>query len=353
VQTVNVHRVGSLYYVPATISRLGADPTEVLAAAGLEPTALSDPESTIPYARVGPLLQIASQMTRCPHFGLEVAVGLGLGVLGPIGEWMRFAPTLGDALLDIARLYHRNSRGALVYFLPSGDHAYWGYAIYHLGIEGSVHITDVAMLTGVNILVELIGRDNMASVKLLLARSEPDDPTIYQRFMGLSPVFNSDQSAFVLPRKLLDTPLPDADAAKRKEWQQRVQARWGAGDDDVATQVRRAIRVALLAGNVTSDDICTEVGMTERTMQRRLDPAGLSFQRILNETRYEVCRQLLLHTRLGIAEVSSIIGFADASVLTRRFFEWSGMTPSEWRTAHAASRTEEAMDNSPVILPVG
>jgi AraC-like DNA-binding protein len=337
VQTVNVHRVGSLAYVPATIARLGADPAAVLAAAGLEPTALGDPESTIPYGKVGPLLQIASQRTQCPHFGLEVAVGLGLSVLGPIGDLMRHAPTLGDALVDIARLYHRNSRGALVYFLPAEDHAYWGYAIYHLGIEGSVHITDVAMMTGVNILAQLIGRENMSSVKVLLARSAPIDPSVYQRFMGLTPTFNSDQSAFILPRRLLDTPLPDAHPAKRKEWQERVQALWTAGNDDIVTQVRRSVRIALLAGKISADDICAELGMTERTMQRRLDPAGLSFQRILNETRYEVCRQLLVHTRLGIGEVSSITGYANASALSRSFFEWSGMTPSDWRAEHVAS----------------
>jgi AraC-like DNA-binding protein len=341
VQTVNVHRVGSLAFVPATIARLGGDPAAVLAAAGLEPLALANPEGTIPYSKVGPLLRLASQMTHCPHFGLEVATGLGLSVLGPIGEWMRYAPTLGDALLDIARLYHRNSRGALVYFLPTGDHAFWGYAIYHLGIEGSVHITDVAMLTGGNILAELIGRDNMSSVKMLLARSAPKDPSVYQRFMGLTPTFESDQSAFDLPRRLLDRPLPHADPAKRQEWQERVQARWATGEDDVETQVRRAVRIALLAGKVTADDVCTELGMTERTMQRRLDPAGLSFQRILNETRYEVCRQLLVHTNLGIGEVSSITGYANASALSRSFFEWSGMTPSVWRTSQAASSVSE------------
>jgi AraC-like DNA-binding protein len=337
VETVNVHRVGSLAFVPATITRLGGDPAAVLAAAGLGPTALVDPEGTIPYAKVGPLLQLASQMTHCPHFGLEVATGLGLSVLGPIGEWMRYAPTLGDALLDIARLYHRNSRGALVYFLPTDHNAFWGYAIYHLGIEGSVHITDVAMLTGINILVELVGRDNMSSIKMLLARSAPEDASVYQRYMGLTPTFDSDQSAFDLPRRLLDMPLPHADPAKRKEWQDRVQARWATGDDNVETQVRRAVRIALLAGKVTADDVCTELGMTERTMQRRLDPAGLSFQRILNETRYEVCRQLLLHTNLGIGEVSSITGYANASALSRSFLEWSGMTPSNWRAAQAST----------------
>jgi AraC-like DNA-binding protein len=332
---LDVHRVGSLYFVPATITRLGFDPAPVLHSAGLEANALANPDGTIPYSKVGPLLKIASQVTGRPHFGLEVGQGLGLSTLGPIGDLMRYAPTLGDALSDISRLYHRNSHGALVYFLPADDHAYWGYAIYHLGIEGGQHIYDVAMLTGINILAELVGRENMSSIEVLLARSEPKDPSVYRRFMGLSPRFDSDQSAFILPRKLLERALPHADPKKRKEWQVRVQALWTAGGDDVVAQVRRATRIALLAGNASAAEICTQLSMTRRTLQRRLDAEGFSFQRILDETRYEVCRQLLTLTRLGIAEVSSIIGYSDASVLTRRFTEWSGMTPSDWRFAQA------------------
>ena len=333
--TEDLHRVGSLCFVPSTVERLGFDAAEVLASAGLEPTALANPDGTIPYAKVGPLLQFASELTCCPHFGLEVAKGRGLSALGPLGDLMRHAQTLGEALNDIAQLYHRNSRGALVYFLPVDDHAYLGYAIYRLGIEGSQHIYDVAMLTGVNILAELIGREHLTSVEVLLARSKPKDPSVYRRFMGLSPSFDADQSALILPRKLLDQPLAYADPEKRREWQQCVQALWTAGDDDIITQARRATRIALLAGKVSATEICAELGMTQRTMQRRLDAEGLSFQRILDETRYEVCRQLLTLTRLGVAEVSLIVGFSDASVLTRRFTEWSGMTPSDWRSAQA------------------
>jgi AraC-like DNA-binding protein len=332
---LNVHRVGSLCFVPATITRLGFDPEAILHAAGLDATALANPDGTIPYSKVGPLLKIAAQVTGCPHFGLEVGRGLGLSALGPIGVLMGHAPTLGDALSDISRLYHRNSRGALVYFLPADDYAYWGYAIYHPGIEGGEHIYDLALLTGVNILAELVGRENMRSIELLLARSEPKDPSVYRRFMGLSPRFDSDQSAFVLPRKLLERALPNADPAKRKEWQLRVQSLWTAGDDDVVTQVRRATRIALLAGSVSAAAVCTQLGMSQRTLHRRLNIEGLSFQLILDETRYEVCKQMLTLTRLDIADVSSIIGYADASVLTRRFTEWSGMTPRDWRFAHA------------------
>jgi AraC-like DNA-binding protein len=336
VHTENLHRVGSLHFVPGTITRLGGDPSAVLAAAGLEPTALDNPEGTLPYAKVGPLLKIASQLTQCPHFGLEVAVGRGLDVLGPIGDWMRYAPTLGDALLDIARLYHRNSHGALVYFLPHDDHAYWGYAIYHLGIDGGQHITDVAMLTGANILAELVGRENISPVRILLARSAPKDPSVYARLMGMSPTFEADQSAFILPRKLLNRRLPDADPGKRKEWQALVQARWTSGQDDIVTQVRRATRMALLAGKVSAADVCAQVGFTQPTLHRRLKAEGVGFQRILDETRYEVCRQLLTLTRMSIGDVSSIVGYADKSILTRRFTEWSGMTPSDWRAAQVA-----------------
>lgn len=80
--------------------------------------------------------------------------------------------------------------------------------------------------------------------------------------------------------------------------------------------------------------------MNRRTFDRRLSAAGLPFQKALDETRCEYAQQLLAYTRLEIAKIAAIVGYADPGILTRAFVRWSSVTPSAWRT----SRAKEASD---------
>ena len=74
------------------------------------------------------------------------------------------------------------------------------------------------------------------------------------------------------------------------------------------------------------------LGLGRRTLQRRLDEAGVGFQEVLDQTRCEYAKQMLTNTRLSIAEIANIVGFKDHSILTRSFTRWAGVTPSGWRT---------------------
>jgi AraC-like DNA-binding protein len=131
---------------------------------------------------------------------------------------------------------------------------------------------------------------------------------------------------------MIDQPEPGADPTIRKELQSSVKALTAVGELDVVSALRRTLRIALIEGNVSAIAVSAQMRMNRRTLQRRLEAEGLNFQRILDETRYEFATQLLSHTKLSIAEISLIVGYAEASVLTRGFSQWSGMTPSQWRT---------------------
>ena len=68
--------------IPAVLRRLGCDPDEVLAEAGVDVRLFDDPENQISYLRRGRLLDICVNRTGCPHFGLLVGQRNGLEALG-------------------------------------------------------------------------------------------------------------------------------------------------------------------------------------------------------------------------------------------------------------------------------
>ena len=129
-------RVGALQAAPDLIRRLGADPQQVLAAAGLPESAFELPDNTVPYAACGRFYHLAAQSTGCEHFGLLVGQSWQLQSLGLLGELMRNAPTVGEALRKICVYHHLNSQGGVVMLRADGAMAEFGYAIYHRSVLG-------------------------------------------------------------------------------------------------------------------------------------------------------------------------------------------------------------------------
>jgi AraC-like DNA-binding protein len=331
----NLQRVGFLAFLPAILRKFGVDATEVLTESALSPEALNDPNGAIPFAAMGRLAQIAAAKARCPHLGLEIGAQVKTTSLGLVGELMRNAPTLGAALLDFAAHQHRNAHGGVVYLLTDADNASFGYALYESSVPGYHLICDGAA-NGVFTLVRELVAD-MPVTEVLLSRSEPADLAPYHSALGVKLRFNAAQTAVVFPRKLLDQPVGGADRALYKVLEERVRDVWHAGDLDPVTHLRRVLRIALLRGPISADGIAAQMGLSRRTLHRRLEKHGLQFQDVLDETRHEFARQLLANTRLGIGEIGAIVGFEDRSVFSRGFSRWAGVTPGKWRlNLHAA-----------------
>ncbi len=327
----NLQRVGFLTHLPPLLRRFGVEPADVLTAAELGPNALDDPDSTIPYRAMGLLAAAACEKTGRPHFGLDIGREIRTSTLGVLGELMRNSPTLRIALQDFALHQHRHAHGGVVYLFEDQLQAFFGYAVYQPNVSGNAMICDGAAMGAFNIICELVGAAHAPRLEVLISQSEPPNIPYYRRSFGVKVSFDADQTAIVFPRRLLSLPISGADARRRAALERQIRAIWHAGDHDIATQLRRELRIALIRGHVSATSIAAQLGMSRRTLDRRLAAAGLPFRKALDEARCEYARQLLACTRLEIAKIATIVGYADPSILTRAFARCSGVTPSSWR----------------------
>jgi AraC-like DNA-binding protein len=327
----NLQRVGFLTLIPDALRRFNVDPTAVLATAGLGPQALDDPEATIPYPVMGRLLSVAAEETQCPEFALEIGRQIRTTHLGLLGQLMRNAPNLGVALMDFAAQQHRNAHGGVAYLLLDKESSFFGYAVYQQNVPGNHLISDGAAMAAFNLVNELSGSPVSPVQQVLLSRSEPSDLRPWQRSFRVKLGFNADKTGVVFPRRSLDLPISGADAELRQKLERRVAVLWNAGELDIVTRLRRELRIALLGRQVSGDEIAARLGVSRRTLHRRLANQGVRFQQLLDEARYEFARQLLANTRLRIAEIGLIVGYTDPSAFTRGFIRSAGMPPSEWR----------------------
>ncbi len=77
--------------------------------------------------------------------------------------------------------------------------------------------------------------------------------------------------------------------------------------------------------------LAKQLGMSERSLARRLRAEGTSYQRLFAEVQSERARNLLRTSNQSIAEISFQLGYADPAAFTRAFTGWTGKTPSSWR----------------------
>ncbi len=77
--------------------------------------------------------------------------------------------------------------------------------------------------------------------------------------------------------------------------------------------------------------VATALGMTDRTLRRRLDDEGTSFSAIANQFQASVAMQHLMHTRVSIDQIASIAGFSDPANFRRAFIRWTTISPAQYR----------------------
>jgi AraC-like DNA-binding protein len=320
-------RVGGFTAVPALIRKLGADPISILADVGLAPNSLDGAEQRIPFAAMGALLRDSARSTGCAHFGLLCGRTWQLSDLGLVGEVVQNSQAVGGALRMLTVYQHLNSEGGLAFLLERGGVVDFGYAIYAPDVVGTSQIYDALMAGGCNFLRELCGADWTPS-EVFFPHAKPADIDPHRHFFRAPLRFDSEFCALRFPVHWLDRVVRDADPARLRVAECQAVA---AGRGSLTQQVYRALRILLLHGQTSGNDAAQMLAMHRRTLNRRLEAQGATFQEVLDQVRFAVARELLEDSQAAIDDIAESLGYAGVSPFTRSFRRWSGTTPGRWR----------------------
>ncbi len=109
-----------------------------------------------------------------------------------------------------------------------------------------------------------------------------------------------------------------------------------SGNENFAERVRGAVQQKLTGRRPTIEDIADALHVRSRTLQRRLQDEGSSFQRVLEEARHQLARHYLNNSVLELNEAAYLLGYEDANSFVRAFRTWEGVPPARWREKHRA-----------------
>ncbi|ACB93689.1 AraC family transcriptional regulator [Beijerinckia indica] len=140
----------------------------------------------------------------------------------------------------------------------------------------------------------------------------------------------------VLDAADLDRPFPGHNPEMLEMLTPALSAALGEleAQSSVAEQVKIVLKRCLASGQPGLSDIARQLGMSDRTLQRRITEEGSTFRGLLAEARRDLGRRLLTDPATDIDEVACLLGYHDTTSFYRAFREWEGMPPNRWREMH-------------------
>lgn len=102
-------------------------------------------------------------------------------------------------------------------------------------------------------------------------------------------------------------------------------------DAPLVYAIRTHLPGALQSGAFSAEDIAVELGLSKRTLQRRLSAEKLSFKDLLDLYRQEQAMLMLQNGDLDMANIAYALGYNEQSSFNRAFRRWTGLSPSAWQ----------------------
>lgn len=118
------------------------------------------------------------------------------------------------------------------------------------------------------------------------------------------------------------------------QFEQELKQRYADEENTLIELVRGAIQQRLTGRRPCIEEIAGDLHMSPRTLQRRLQDSGWSFQRVLDDARRQLARYYLSNSVLELGEAAYLLGYEDASSFARAFRAWEGIPPRHWRETH-------------------
>jgi len=191
---------------------------------------------------------------------------------------------------------------------------------------------------GVLRLCRVLTGQNLVPQYFLIAHYRSEGISEMTRFVGTKVEFGADKDEFALNLDARELPLIHADTHLNDlllKYCEAALADRRGNMSQLRTRVENAISSLLPHGRVVVDDVARILGMSKRTLARRLSDEGLNYTEIFQQLRRDLAVRYLDDRKLHVSKIAWLLGFQEVSAFTHACKRWTGKTPREMRTAGA------------------
>lgn len=313
--------------------RCGLDRQQLLGELGLDGAALEDRDNRLSadtFARFWNLIG-----ARCP--GRPLALDwiatfkiTDAGLMGYLISHLRTVREAAETMVRFGRLVNEAAAPELLE-APVTSRIRYGLLPVFLATQ---HAPEAMMASLVAFLRSVAGQD-FTPVAIRFPYPATARTPALQKFFGATVHHDAGEVSAEFPTQVLDRALPGADpvlaAYLRRQVHEVVQKI--DAPNAVSQECARRIAERLGAGEPSQALIARQMGMSERTLQRRLQAEGTSFNELLEQARRTIACSYLADRKLAAYEVSFLLGYSEPATFFRAFKRWTGKTPLEYRAS--------------------
>lgn len=322
--------MGWVNTVIAVVERLGVTRDALLAAAGMAPDALAAERWPIDF--ITRLWHAAERCTGDSGLGLKAGAGVIPASFSVVGFALQSAATLREAIAMVQKYQPLISDGGRFQMLAGGATTWVVYHPRQGELAFSPHQIE-AVLAAVVTFAGWVTGDALRPRRVQFSQARLGPVKTYREVFGCPVDFEQAFSGLLVDNSVLDKPLPQADPQLAKMHEQYTSARLAAlAIHQVSADDLRQWLLSHMGPQVPRRGHAAQaLGMSERTLARRLKDQGVTFEGLLDDVRRELALQRVADGAGSLAEIALGLGFAEQSTFYRAFARWTGMTPGRWR----------------------
>jgi AraC-like DNA-binding protein len=320
----------------ARLKRANVPVAPVLRRVGLTPEVIADPEERLSVRSQITLLDEVAIALQDDCLGFTLACDFDPREIGLLYYVMASSQTLGDALKRGAR-YSQITNEALVVRYQEGNRPIINLSYSGVPRHSDRHQIEFCMFAVLRICRALTGQ-NLVPQHFSIAHYRSEGTAEVSRFVGTKVEFGSDTDEIAFNSNARELPVIHADPYLNNLLLKYCEAALTDRRGNVSqlrTRVENAISSLLPHGRVVVDDVARSLGISKRTLARKLLDEGLNFTEVLQQLRRDLAHRYLDDPKLHISKIGWLLGFNEVSAFTHTFKRWTGKTPSQMRTTAA------------------
>ena len=318
----------------ARVAASGQDTAALLSKAGLTLNDFRDPAVRLGVATQIKILELASQELEDDILGFRLARSFDLREIGLVYYVMASSENVADALRAAERYSRIMNEGVRLRFDMEGHTA--TVALDYVGVDrrGERQQIEFWVVTLVRICREVTdGR--LVPSRLQVKHLRAGMPAEFRTFFGRDVEFGADRDVISFPVPVALLPLVGRDGYLHdllRRYADEALVRKAPHGATVRSKVEKTLTTLLPHGRAVAKEVARQMGLSTRTLSRKLGEEKTSFAEILDQLRAALAKRYLEEEQLPVSEVAWLLGYRELSSLTHAFKRWTGMTPRQFRS---------------------
>ena len=316
------------------------DKDEILLSMGIDPESPVDPKLMIPadeyYAFLEKLASLDSEAVTLP---LRAGASMRCDDYGAFGLAFKSATNLRRSY-GRAERYARVLTSVSTYEVEPSDKG----AYMHLHRDGERHLgmrlSNEATIASIASISREVSTESFEPLEVYFKHRAPKTTAKHEAYFNCPVYFDADRDALLLSNETLASRNKLGDRTISEFFDNHLKAEVSTISENKSLDemVRDQVSRSLSEGVPIISEVAGQLGMSGRSLQRRLSDKGLTYRGLVDKSRRLLAERLLHETEYSLAEVAFMTGFSEQSAFTRAFKRWAGETPRSYRIASLSNQ---------------